>query len=62
MAEDKKVASQAVSLCCGGPAPEDSEACCVQDADAKASGEVGCGCYAVPRKAERKAAAASCCG
>ena len=32
------------SGCCGGPAPEGVEACCVQDADAKAAGEDGCGC------------------
>ena len=30
--------------CCGGPAPVGVEACCVQDADAKAAGEGGCGC------------------
>jgi hypothetical protein len=30
--------------CCGGPAPAGVEACCVQDADAKAAGEGGCGC------------------
>lgn len=30
--------------CCGGPAPEDVDACCVKDADAKAAGEFGCGC------------------
>jgi arsenite methyltransferase len=32
------------SGCCGGPAPAGVEACCVQDAEAKASGEAGCGC------------------
>ena len=32
--------------CCGGPAPAGVEACCVQDADAKAAGESGCGCGA----------------
>lgn len=30
--------------CCGGPAPEETDACCVKDADAKASGKNGCGC------------------
>ena len=30
--------------CCGGPAPVGVDACCVKDADAKASGESGCGC------------------
>lgn len=30
--------------CCGGPANEDADACCVLDAEAKAAGESGCGC------------------
>lgn len=30
--------------CCGGPAPEQSDACCVSDVVAKAKGEAGCGC------------------
>jgi thioredoxin reductase len=30
--------------CCGGPAPVETDACCVADADAKATGKVGCGC------------------
>ena len=30
--------------CCGGPAPAESEACCLADARAKEAGEVGCGC------------------
>ncbi len=34
----------AASGCCGGPAPEGVNACCVKDADAKAAGEAGCGC------------------
>lgn len=32
------------SGCCGGPAPADVNACCVEDADAKAIGKSGCGC------------------
>jgi catechol 2,3-dioxygenase-like lactoylglutathione lyase family enzyme len=32
------------TTCCGGPAPAGTDACCVKDADAKASGESGCGC------------------
>ena len=31
------------SSCCGGPAPAGTDACCVQDADAKATGQNGCG-------------------
>ena len=30
--------------CCGGPAPAEADACCKQDADAKAAGAKGCGC------------------
>ncbi len=30
--------------CCGGPAPAEADACCVQDAAAKAAGQAGCGC------------------
>ncbi|MGE5511166.1 MAG: NAD(P)-binding domain-containing protein [Bacteroidota bacterium] len=30
--------------CCGGPAPAEADACCKQDADAKAGGAKGCGC------------------
>lgn len=30
--------------CCGGPAPGEADACCVDDASAKAQGKAGCGC------------------
>jgi hypothetical protein len=30
--------------CCGGPAPAEVDACCKQDAEAKAAGAKGCGC------------------
>ena len=30
--------------CCGGPAPAGADACCKQDAEAKAAGSKGCGC------------------
>ena len=42
--------------CCGGPAPVGVEACCVADADAKASGRNGCGCGASRVPAEATAA------
>lgn len=48
------------AACCGGPAPQEMSACCVQDADAKAAGQAGCGC-AAPRSAEANAPV-SCCG
>lgn len=34
----------AAAGCCGGPAPERSDACCVADAVAKDEGKTGCGC------------------
>lgn len=66
MSEVNAVAEQGEpSACCGGPAPEEAAgACCVQDADAKAAGESGCGC-GVPKPAAKSApaaAASSCCG
>ncbi|WNJ92770.1 NAD(P)-binding domain-containing protein [Bosea sp. 685] len=36
------------SGCCGGPAPAAVDACCADDARAKASGEAGCGCGGTP--------------
>jgi hypothetical protein len=45
--------------CCGGPTPQDTSACCVQDAEAKSAGAARCGCgsaLAVPAKT------APCCG
>mgnify|MGYP001412612142 FL=1 len=36
--------SDGEEACCGGPAPAGTEACCVDDAEAKAAGESGCGC------------------
>ena len=32
------------SGCCGGPAPVETDACCADDAKAKAAGAPGCGC------------------
>jgi len=40
--------------CCGGPAPAGVDACCDQDATAKAAGASGCGCPPAP-------AAKTCC-
>ena len=47
--------------CCGGQALAESDACCVEDASAKASGAAGCGCDPA-RDESVKAAANSCCG
>lgn len=32
------------AACCGGPAPDGVDACCVADAEARSAGEAGCGC------------------
>jgi thioredoxin reductase len=45
--------------CCGGPAPANTDACCADDATAKASGADGCGCSVTEAK---PVAAQSCCG
>jgi thioredoxin reductase len=38
------LAAHAETGCCGGPAPADTDACCVADAKAKEAGAAGCGC------------------
>lgn len=51
------------SGCCGGPAPEGVDACCVKDADAKAAGETGCGCGSAPEPARApEKTTSACCG
>lgn len=45
--------------CCGGPAPVEANACCAEDALAKADGRAGCGCGPVN---EPEPATPSCCG
>lgn len=54
---DKAVNSCETEGCCGGPASEGVDACCVSDADAKASGDDGCGCGT----AKAEPAKSSCC-
>ena len=39
-------ANDGTSGCCGGPAPAGVDACCSEDAVARADGEGGCGCGA----------------
>ncbi len=47
--------------CCGGPVPVYADACCADDAAAKAYGKAGCGCG--PTKAPEPAPTTSpCCG
>lgn len=57
MNEEKNRIEEKAASCCGGPAPEDGDACCVQDAEAKAAGERGCGCAT----ASAPAAVQNCC-
>lgn len=44
--------------CCGGPAMENTDACCVKDERAKNLGEAGCGCS---DKSEPFSEKPSCC-
>lgn len=62
MEKSKKVerAVQTGEGCCGGPAPEGISACCVKDAEAKASGEEGCGCG--DSQVQASAQPSACCG
>lgn len=58
--KDEKAAVQTGEGCCGGPAPEGVSACCVKDAEAKASGQEGCGC--VDSQVQADAQPSACCG
>lgn len=40
---ERPSANPGAPVCCGGPAPVGMPACCVQDVEAKAAGETGCG-------------------
>jgi hypothetical protein len=55
------VADIAASGCCGGPAPVESEACCVADAEAKQRGDAGCGC-GTSAPPQEPAQGSACCG
>jgi thioredoxin reductase len=47
--------------CYGGPAPAEANACCADDAAAKADGGEGCECAAAPARAGRPPAATASC-
>ena len=47
------------SSCCGGPAPSGVDACCADDAEAKAAGEAGCVCPSTPQS---QPVTVACCG
>jgi thioredoxin reductase len=54
--------TEAASGCCGGPAPASADACCADDASAKADGQSGCGCGPVAAKPPAPARKSACCG
>jgi hypothetical protein len=60
-ADGQRIVEQAApaNTCCGGPAPQGTNACCVRDADAKSTGAAGCGCGPTPAVAAKKT---GCCG
>ncbi len=63
VAADSRAGGAAATGCCGGPVPAGADACCVQDADAKAAGQAGCGCGATEDAAAIPVAAVGgCCG
>jgi hypothetical protein len=49
------------SSCCGGPAVAASDACCADDAKAKAEGQSGCGCASAKAADPAVAQAQACC-
>jgi thioredoxin reductase len=55
------VAGAADEGCCGGPAPVGSDACCIADVEAKASGQSDCGCAAALPGSTRTERQAACC-
>ncbi len=54
------IEATASSGCCGGPAADNPDACCVRDAEAKAEGKSGCGCGSKPAPVVESHAAACC--
>lgn len=47
--EDTEDRDNEGTRCCGGPEPVGVDACCIEDADAKAAGESACGCNATKK-------------
>jgi thioredoxin reductase len=70
IAEPSTVRASAAPSCCGGPAVQDTSACCALDEAQKAQGSAGCGCSSAVAPAAGKAAPlqqvaparAPCCG
>lgn len=59
MTNDVKAIEEEIG-CCGGPAADGVDACCVKDADAKAAGEDGCGCNSTVEATEPEPVTACC--
>lgn len=47
--------------CCGGAAPEGTNACCARDAEVKATGGSGCGCGSGAASRKPAPARSGCC-
>lgn len=58
-ATKQNVQPAGAGTCCGGAAPAGTDACCVRDAEVKATGGSGCGCGTAPAAAKT---ASPCCG
>lgn len=53
---------QCPNTCCGGPALQNIESCCLADEDAKSAGNDGCGCAATEKLSIPVAEKSICCG
>jgi hypothetical protein len=60
MAEMNSLEEQKAT-CCGGPAPNEADACCVKDAEAKDAGRSGCGCGTADLQDGSAPAGSRCC-
>jgi hypothetical protein len=54
--------NEALSACCGGPAPAGTDACCARDAQVKSTGGAGCGCSSAPLPAPSAPKKTGFCG
>ena len=54
--------ADAPSSCCGGPAPNGTDACCAQDAAVKSAGGAGCGCGTPAAADAASKKKTGCCG
>jgi hypothetical protein len=61
IADSQRIVEHAspANACCGGPAPQATNACCARDAEVKSAGGSGCGCGSAPAAPAKKT---GCCG